>query len=225
MKERRYSIIERIARKIIIRNKVIADPDLYFECKKREPNNQIFLDDKHLEHCKLLSTREKLLEEMPKGAVCAEVGVAEGYYSDKILNIVQPRLLYLIEYDSQCCINLERRFKTQIEAGIVKILQGDSVEMIKQLEDDTLDFVFLDATHDYEHPKAELNAVQKKVKADGYIMGHDYTRFSMWEALQYGVIEAVNEFAVKENYELVYFTMDILHSNPSYALRKMKTYT
>lgn len=223
MKKRRYSIIERIAKKIVTKNRVITDPDLYFECKKREPNYQVFLDDKHLEHCKVLSTREKLLEEMPKGAVCAEVGVAQGYYSDKILKIVQPQLLYLIEFDSQYCMDLERRFRTQIEAGIVKILQGDSVEMIKQLEDNTLDFVFLDATHDYEHPKAELNAVQKKMKANGYIMGHDYTRFSMWEGAQYGVIEAVNEFAVQEDYELVYFTMDILHSNPSYALRKMST--
>lgn len=49
-------------------------------------------------------------------------------------------------------------------------------------------------------------------------MGHDYTRFSLWEARQYGVIEAVNEFIVSNNYEMRYITMDMLSSNSSYAL-------
>lgn len=126
----------------------------------------------------------------------------------------------MVEYGEAYCEKLRKRFKEQINSGLVEILQGDSAEMLSRLQDNELDYVYLDATHDYEHPKKEMEICNKKVKSTGMIMGHDYVRFSMWENEQYGVIEAVNEFVLTHDYEMKYITLDVLSSNSSFALKK-----
>lgn len=213
--------IQGTATRIVRAEHLIADPHKYFQCNKREPNPAVFLEDRFLKNCRLVSSREKLLEYCEPGKVWAEVGVAQGYFSDRILRTCKPSKLYMVEYEAEYVKNLEKRFATEISAEKVQILQGDSCEMLATLADGELDYVFLDATHDYEHPARELALCKDKVKESGMIMGHDYTRFSMWEAGQYGVVEAVNEFCIKNEYEFAYLTMDILHSNSSYALKKI----
>lgn len=54
-------------------------------------------------------------------------------------------------------------------------------------EDNSLDFVFIDAAHDYESVKKDINAWFPKIKKGGVIAGHDYT----WCT---DVQKAVNEF-------------------------------
>ena len=74
----------------------------------------------------------------------------------------------------------------------------------KHYEDNSLDFVFIDAAHDYESVKKDINAWFPKIKKGGIISGHDYD----WSD---DVKKAVDEFFVgKEIYETegcwVYFT-------------------
>lgn len=42
-------------------------------------------------------------------------------------------------------------------------------------EDESLDFIFIDAAHDYESVKKDITAWFPKMKKDGIIAGHDYT--------------------------------------------------
>jgi hypothetical protein len=65
----------------------------------------------------------------------------------------------------------------------------------KHYEDNSLDFIFIDAAHDYESVKKDINAWFPKLKKGGIIAGHDYTWCD-------GVKQAVNEFfAGKSIYE------------------------
>lgn len=54
------------------------------------------------------------------------------------------------------------------------LLDGESVKMADRVEDGSLDFVFIDADHRYEHALADIKAWTPKVKEDGVITGHDY---------------------------------------------------
>ena len=45
----------------------------------------LFINDEQLENCKVFSSREKILEVLPKNGVCAELGVANGDYLIKYL--------------------------------------------------------------------------------------------------------------------------------------------
>lgn len=211
----------RLARKIVKSKHLIADPNLYFDCSKRVENPAVFLTERNLLNCRALPSREEMLKRIPTGSVCIEVGVAQGYFSEKILETINPQKLYLIEYDADMAGRLAQKFEAEIRMGRVTVLCGDSVEMLRTIPESSIDFVYLDATHDYEHPKAELEICKNIIKTDGIIAGHDYTRFSMWECSQYGVIEAVNEFCISNGFEMIYITMDVLHSNASYALMRI----
>lgn len=66
-------------------------------------------------------------------------------------------------------------------------IKGKSVECAKSYPDKSIDFVFIDAAHDYENVKADISAWLPKVKPNGIIAGHDFDSSQ-------GVRDAVKEF-------------------------------
>jgi cephalosporin hydroxylase len=71
-------------------------------------------------------------------------------------------------------------------SSYVNIRRMDSLSAASTYENGSLDFVFIDAAHDYENVKADIKAWLPKVKGGGYLAGHDYPA---WD----GVTMAVNE--------------------------------
>jgi len=57
----------------------------------------------------------------------------------------------------------------------VSVAVTSSVVAANCVEDKSCDFVFLDGAHDYESVKKDITAWLPKIKAGGYIGGHDYT--------------------------------------------------
>lgn len=55
-----------------------------------------------------------------------------------------------------------------------KVLKMASVEAAAQINDGSMDFVFLDADHSYEGLMADIEAWLPKVNVGGWLMGHDY---------------------------------------------------
>lgn len=60
-----------------------------------------------------------------------------------------------------------------------------SLEAVMMYEDESLDFVFIDAAHDYENVKLDITAWYPKVKKGGIFAGHD--------SYHAPVMQAVNE--------------------------------
>ena len=67
-----------------------------------------------------------------------------------------------------------------------------STYFLHKLENDSLDWVYLDSNHDYEVVSAEIEICLRKVKSGGHIMGHDYCNF-MENTWGTSVVRAVNE--------------------------------
>jgi len=57
---------------------------------------------------------------------------------------------------------------------IVTPYRMESVKAASMYENNSLEFVFIDANHEYEAVVADLNAWYPKVKKGGHIAGHDY---------------------------------------------------
>lgn len=80
--------------------------------------------------------------------------------------------------------------------GHYTAIRGDSAGSASLYDDETLDFVFIDASHDYDSFRADLWAWFPKVKRGGLIGGHDY-------ASPYpGIIKAVDEHLANETVQM-----------------------
>lgn len=54
------------------------------------------------------------------------------------------------------------------------LLKMDSVDAAAEVEDESLDFIFIDADHKYQSVKEDIIAWFPKVRLGGLISGHDY---------------------------------------------------
>lgn len=70
----------------------------------------------------------------------------------------------------------------------VTIWRRHSVQAAENVEDGSLDFVFIDADHSYKGCKADIEAWAPKVRVGGMVSGHDF-HTTKWP----GVVRAVNE--------------------------------
>jgi predicted O-methyltransferase YrrM len=77
--------------------------------------------------------------------------------------------------------------KSLIDLKVVNLIKSHSLEAVKKYEDESIDFCFIDGSHEYEDVKADILAYLPKVKKGGILSGHDYDR--IWS----GVIQAVDE--------------------------------
>ena len=77
--------------------------------------------------------------------------------------------------------------KSLIDLKVVNLIKSHSLEAVKKYEDETIDFCFIDGSHEYEDVKADILAYLPKVKKGGILSGHDYDK--IWS----GVIQAVDE--------------------------------
>jgi hypothetical protein len=159
--------------------------------------------------------RQSLLARLPTGAVCAEIGVWNGDFSERLLSVTRPARLHLVdpwqaiggedyegalyggqlaegqgEMDARYASVLER-FARERRDGVVEVHRETSADAAERFADGELDFVYIDGNHLYEYVKADLEAYAPKVRAGGLLAGDDYGREGWWED---GVTRAVDEF-------------------------------
>src|SRR3990167_1405472 len=127
----------------------------------------------------------------------AEVGVENGYYS-KVLLEANPKLqLYGIDpwsagayepgwhaVDSEQS-KYDQRYQTAI--NLLKpynstIIRKGSMDALNDFEDNSLDFVYIYANHDFPNFVNDLHNWRKKVRIGGIVSGHDYAVFSYKKA-------------------------------------------
>lgn len=186
---------------------------------------QAFLDERHTENCRIVPTREALLDRLPKGGVVAEIGVAFGDFTREILNRVSPDRIYLMDmWSSQRyekgLEEIKSAFAELIAEGKLVIDRGMSTERLEAYEDAYFDWVYIDTDHTYPTTRDELALSRAKVKPGGRILGHDFTSGNSVTPWPYGVIEACNEFCVRYGWEYEYLTLEP-HGHFSFCLREM----
>jgi len=148
----------------------------------------------------------------------AEIGVWDGRTSVKLLNNNKNLFLYMI--DRWISVDKNDTYFNTFDADIIarstqiefdeaykeainkikpykkrcKIIKKDSINASKEFEDESLDFVFIDADHSYEGVKKDIYAWMPKVKKDGWLCGHDYKNGKL-----VGVKSAVDEILGEKN--------------------------
>lgn len=134
----------------------------------------------------------------------AEVGVEEGKYSEVICRKNPNVQLFSIdaweayrgyrEHVTQ--EKLDRIYETakeKLKPFNATLIKGYSLDVVKDFEDESLDFVYIDGNHAYEHAVNDISAWSKKVRKGGIVAGHDYIK-RKGNSYLIGVVPAVNGF-------------------------------
>ncbi|MEX0780849.1 MAG: class I SAM-dependent methyltransferase [Balneolales bacterium] len=194
--------------------------------KQREAKiPKVPLHMKHVQNCELLLNREELLKKMKKQSIVAEIGVDEGKFSRLIHKIVQPGKLHLIDmwgtdrFHEGKFQEVQSFFENEIKQQKVMIHKKLSVNAAHDFIDNYFDWIYIDTDHSYETTRNELRLYAPKVKQGGIIAGHDYVKGNWITTYRYGVIEAVHEFCVNNDWELIYLTAEP-KENQSFAIRR-----
>jgi len=185
------------------------------------------LADKHMANCELLLNRSIMLSKLKKGGSVAEIGVDRGEFSEQIIDMTEPAVLHLVDtwgtdrYHSGLFESVTKRFENYIDNGRVKIDRKMSTEAAADFAENYFDWIYIDTDHSYKTTREELRKYAPKMKADGIIAGHDYSMGNWTGAYRYGVIEAVHEFCVEHDWELVFLTLEPIEGQ-SFAIRRIR---
>ena len=80
-----------------------------------------------------------------------------------------------------------------------KIIEKKSEEAAKLVEDESVDFVFIDGNHFYESVKQDIELWRPKVKKGGMISGHDYGHPD-WPGVKKAVDEIFNKVSLSSDH-------------------------
>jgi len=180
-----------------------------------------------------------MFKALPVGSIGIEVGVWRGWNAIEILNKTHVGKLFLCdawkrqvwsEHEQQSDEQHEKdlaecknNIRGHLAGGRVQIVRGTSAEVA--LNDRTippLDFVYIDAAHEYRFVMEDLINWSKRLKPGGVLMGHDYTHNADSKKWGFGVIEAVDDFCAKYGWEIVALTQEdfasyMLQSGPNWT--------
>jgi hypothetical protein len=84
--------------------------------------------------------------------------------------------------------------KQQLKNYDAQIIKDTSLNAVKNIKDESLDFIHIDGNHSFDFCITDLVFWSHKVKIGGIISGHDYMQH-----YRFGVIEAVNAYTRAHN--------------------------
>lgn len=131
-----------------------------------------------------------LIQHLPRGIRMAEVGCYSGESAEMFFQIGQIDNFIACDIwtgDAEIC---EPVFDARLVpySDRIRKLKMTSAEGADLIPDQSLDFVYIDAAHDYRNVAIDIDAWLPKVKPGGMIGGHDYNHKKYP-----GLVQAVNE--------------------------------
>jgi predicted O-methyltransferase YrrM len=140
--------------------------------------------------------------------VGVEVGVQQGLFSECLCK--HGFKMYSVDswiHDAEYEV-IAREKLGKLDCTIIK---DWSVNAAKQFKDESVDFVYIDASHDEKNCREDIEAWDPKVRKGGVVSGHDFSD----EDAAWGVIEAVTKWTDKNNISPIYVLNETV-GNPSW---------
>lgn len=156
------------------------------------------------------------------GKICVEVGVRNGGNAKRLVTH-NPAKLYLVDiWAEQDAYKDKRNTRNDQYEQMYQTVKKDfaphpnvvlvrklSIDASKDFENESIDFVYLDADHSERSTYMDLRVWAPKVKVGGWIAGHDwFEEEDSWS----GVKKAVTRYLKETGHELQYLTKDRFHS-------------
>lgn len=146
----------------------------------------------------------------------AEIGVRHGVYSLVLCEKIPGLKLLCVDpwapYRGNTTERMEATYqgaKVRLAAYDATLIRKTSMEAVKDIPDRSLDFVYIDAMHEFDPVMMDILHWAPKVRPGGIIAGHDYCWY-----YQGGVVQAVDAYVRAHNILTWYVTQ--LDKEPSW---------
>jgi len=144
--------------------------------------------------------------------VGAEVGVDRGLYAEELskanpgvkLFCIDPWKIYRknIDYKDQHVLNINYyNTRKRLRHYNCEIIKKSSTGALKDFASESLDFVYIDANHQFDYIWEDINGWTKVVKKGGIISGHDYRD---QRHKNVGVSKAVDQYIKEHNIKYLF---------------------
>ena len=161
------------------------------------------ISEDQLVGAKLYGSRMAFLDDLPKGLKILELGTGGGDYVQDLLDKADPESIttidryinfrdsdYLSRFDEKSQFDFVfNRFKGDKRVGIIS---GQTYDVLPSLTD-SYDYIYMDATHEFEGISKDLEDILPLVKSKTIIGFNDYT-MNDGHGHNYGVVQVVNRF-------------------------------
>lgn len=161
-----------------------------------------------------------LLNELKLAGEGAEIGVQDGLYSEILLQGWRGTLLHSVDPWQACASDQYHDIanvphKEQVEkylntlrrlarfGGRSKVLRLTSAEAAPLFRDEALDFVYIDADHQYAAVAEDIRIWFPKVRKGGILGGHDFIPDGRYPFGDFGVQKALAEFLLGNDLKLI----------------------
>ena len=146
----------------------------------------------------------------------AEVGVESGIFSEVLLKKNPGLKLFCIDswkfyegYNNWSDERFEKDYKkaiNRLKPYNAVLIKKFSMDAVKDFDDNSLDFVYIDGNHSFQHVVNDICEWTKKVKKGGIVGGHDYIKIrhrkgkdGKREPMNFNVVEAVTRYIISNN--------------------------
>jgi len=144
--------------------------------------------------------------------VGAEIGVNKGRFSKWMCHKIRPLKLFLVdpyksykeysEYlDQNEMDSIYAEAQERVKRYDCEFVKKASMDALKDFNDESLDFVYIDGNHAYQYVLDDIRGWSKKVKVGGIVSGHDYSPYHFKN-----VVKAVDQYIKENNIRVWYRT-------------------
>lgn len=148
----------------------------------------------------------------------AEIGVWRGDYSLELLQrnpnchlyCIDPWVPYentfrkTVEIQDKFFADMQNNLRHYINTGRVTIIRKHSIDALNNIEDNSLDVIYIDGDHRFNYVMLDLIYYSQKVKRGGIVALHDYCHMKNG-----GVVYAVNAFTSAHNINPWFVTKEV----------------
>lgn len=136
---------------------------------------------------------EKFFNDHPHLKIGAEIGIAGGQHINHLLKTTKLEKIYGVDPYVEVTWNtgvdvsefggLDSVYDAVKDSLAdfnerIELVRKPSIDAADDFEDESLDFVFIDAMHDYENCLMDIKSWEPKVKSGGFVMGHDWAHLT-----------------------------------------------
>ena len=154
-----------------------------------------------LEDCRVVASRQPLVEGLPRGARVLEIGTDRGDFARVILERCAPAELHIVDVD------LSRLAADVAADARVTLHKGLSHERIAEFPDAHFDWIYINADHSHAGVAQDAAAAASKLRPGGRLVFNDFAHADPFLDA-YGVHRAAVEFAVRQEWPLIFMAYE-----------------